>query len=230
MDSEVPVLENVYWKELGLLVFVWVAFLILQISKNYTATCSIWYWVLNLLQIPVAVGVSSYEAVSLYKGNKVIASKGDTETNLRVHQLILYCFCGIMAGVVGGLLGLGGGFILGPLFLELGIPPQVSSATATFAMTFSASMSVVEYYLLHRFPVPYALYFVGVATVAAFVGQHVVRRLILVMGRASLIIFILAFTIFVSAVSLGGVGISNIIRKIHHHEYMGFENLCRYQV
>ncbi|KAF9604353.1 hypothetical protein IFM89_006360 [Coptis chinensis] len=33
--------------------------------------------------------------------------------------------CGILVGVVGGLLGLGGGFILGPLFLELGIPPQV---------------------------------------------------------------------------------------------------------
>lgn len=34
---------------------------------------------------------------------------------------------------------------------------QVSSATATFAMTFSSSMSVVEYYLLKRFPVPYGL-------------------------------------------------------------------------
>jgi len=33
-----------------------------------------------------------------------------------------------MAGMVGGLLGLGGGFILGPLFLELGIPPQVPSS------------------------------------------------------------------------------------------------------
>ena len=32
---------------------------------------------------------------------------------------------------------------------------QVSSATATFAMTFSSSMSVVEYYLLKRFPVSY---------------------------------------------------------------------------
>jgi uncharacterized membrane protein YfcA len=30
--------------------------------------------------------------------------------------------------MVGGLLGLGGGFILGPLFLELGIPPQVHSS------------------------------------------------------------------------------------------------------
>ena len=48
-----------------------------------------------------------------------------------------------------------------------------------------------------------ALYFTAVATFAALIGQHIVRRLIIIFGRASLIIFILAFTIFVSAVSLG---------------------------
>lgn len=199
---------------------------------------------------------------------------------------------------------------------------QVSSASATFGMTFSSSMSVVEYYLLKRFPVPYgesvphntqivphkqrflgffllntnihhfdkkarcttsgkgivirinftdplqlfvaALYFVGVATIAAFIGQHIIRKLVILLGRASLIIFILAFTIFVSAVSLGehycflsfgplkynfqitskyvnlnsemicicllgGVGISNMIGKIQRHEYMGFDNLCKYE-
>lgn len=79
-----------------------------------------------MLQIPVSFGVSMYEAISLYKGRKVIASKGESGSNLKVHQLILYCSFGILAGLVGGLLGLGGGFIMGPLFLELGIPPQVS--------------------------------------------------------------------------------------------------------
>lgn len=228
LKEEVSVLENVCWKEFGLLCFVWVAFLALQIIKNYTANCSVWYWVVNLLQIPVSIGVSGYEAVSLYRGTRRIASKGEEGTNFRVGQLVLYCAFGVLAGMVGGLLGLGGGFIMGPLFLELGVPPQVSSATATFAMMFSSSMSVVEYYLIKRFPVPYALYFLIVATIAAFVGQHVVRRLIVILGRASLIIFILAFTIFVSAISLGGVGISNMIGKIERHEYMGFENLCKY--
>ncbi|CAL5359121.1 unnamed protein product [Camellia sinensis] len=196
--------------------------------ENCTATCSTADWVLNLLQIPVSVAVTLYEAIGLYKGKRQISSRGDTGTNLKAHQLILYCSCGVLAGIVGGLLGLGGGFILGPSFLELGVPPQVSSATATFAMTFSSSMSVVEYYLLKRFPVPYALYFVAAATVAAFIGQHVVRKLIIIQGRASLIIFILAITIFVSAISLGGVGISNMIGKIEQHEYMGFEDLCKY--
>ncbi|KAJ0099828.1 hypothetical protein Patl1_20526 [Pistacia atlantica] len=81
---------------------------------------------------------------------------------------------------------------------------QVSSATTTFAMSFSSSMSIVEYYLPKCFPVPYAYY----------------EKFFL--GSVSLIIFILAFTIF------GGVGISNMIEKIEAHDYMRFENLCTY--
>ncbi|KAG8497097.1 hypothetical protein CXB51_008307 [Gossypium anomalum] len=226
---KVSLTENICWKELGLLVVVWILILALQIAKNYSTTCSAEYWVLNFLQIPVTVGVSSYEAVFLYKGRRKIASKGDVVANWRVHKLVIYCGFGVLAGVLGGMLGLGGGFILGPLFLEMGIPPQVSSATATFAMLFSASMSVVEYYLLKRFPIPYALYFSGVATIAAFVGQHVVGKVIKILGRSSIIIFILAGMIFGSAISLGGLGIAKMIKRIERKEYMGFEDICSYR-
>ena len=117
---------------------------------------------------------------------------------------------------------------------------QVSSATATFTMMFSSSMSVVEYYLLHRFPVPYgtiissyavyplasshlisyiflvlfhpAAYFTAVAFVAAITGQHCVRKLITWLGRASLIIFILASMIFVSALTLGTISIHALLK------------------
>ncbi|KAK2981579.1 hypothetical protein RJ640_011109 [Escallonia rubra] len=194
--------------------------------QTYTITCSVKYWILNLLQVPIAASVTLYEATCLYKGTRVIASKGKDVTNWKPHLLFLYCCCGIVAGMVGGLLGLGGGFILGPLFLELGIPPQVASATSSFAMVFSSSMSVVQYYILKRFPVPYAAYLVLVATIAAFAGQHVVRKIIALLGRASIIIFILSLTIFTSAISLGGVGIANMVEKLEKHEYMGFDNLC----
>ncbi|XVF17880.1 hypothetical protein REPUB_Repub10bG0162800 [Reevesia pubescens] len=226
-DDEVPLLQNIHWKELSLLVYVWIGFLIVQIIKEYTPTCSVVYWIVNSLQIPIAASVTLFEAISLYKGTRVIASKGKEVTNWKIYQILFYCSCGIIAGMVGGLLGLGGGFILGPLFLELGIPPQVTSATSTFAMAFSSSMSVVQYYLLNRFPVPYAAYFVLVATIAAFTGQHVVRKIIAVLGRASIIIFILALTIFISAISLGGVGIADMVEKLVNEEYMGFENLCK---
>ncbi|BBG98984.1 Sulfite exporter TauE/SafE family protein [Prunus dulcis] len=177
-------------------------------------------------KIPVTVGITSYEAVKLYKGSRIIESKGEGGANWRVHKLVSYCAFGIVAGILGGLLGLGGGFIMGPVFLEMGIPPQVSSATATFIMTFSSSMSVVEYYLLKRFPIPYALYFAAVATVSAIMGQYLVGKVIKALGRASLIIFILALTIFVSALTLGGVGIANMVKKIEHKESLWFERMC----
>ncbi|XP_050226809.1 sulfite exporter TauE/SafE family protein 3-like isoform X2 [Mercurialis annua] len=225
-EDEVSLCQNIYWKELSLLMYVWVGFLAVQLVKSYVKNCSVAYWVLNALQVPIAASVTIFEAICLRRGTRVVASKGKEITNWKYHQILMYCSCGIIAGMVGGLLGLGGGFILGPLFLELGIPPQVASATSTFSMAFSSSMSVVQYYLIKRFPVPYASYFVLVATIAALVGQHVVRKIIAVLGRSSIIIFILALTIFVSAISLGGVGIADMVEKLENNEYMGFENLC----
>ncbi|XP_022137722.1 sulfite exporter TauE/SafE family protein 3-like isoform X2 [Momordica charantia] len=226
-EVEMSILQNVCWKELGLLFFVWVAFLVLQILKEKTMSCSWKYWLLNLLQIPVSVGVCSYEAINLYKGRRVISSLGDRRTEFRVGQLLAYGTLGVAAGTVAGLLGVGGGSIMGPLFLELGVPPQVASASATFAMMFSSSMSVVEYYLLDQFPVSYAVYFAAVATVAAYCGQHVVREIIALLGRASIIIFVLSFTLFFFSLTQGGVGISDAIQRIQRNEYMGFQNLCR---
>ena len=73
----------------------------------------------------MTVGVTLCESICLYKGRRVIASKGEVVMVWSVNRLIICCAFGILAGMVGGLLGLGGGFIMGPLFLELGIPPQV---------------------------------------------------------------------------------------------------------
>ncbi|CAJ2674675.1 unnamed protein product [Trifolium pratense] len=220
------ILSNIRWKEFGFLCFVWFAVLFLQIAKNYTTTCSITYWILTLLQIPVTVGVSMYQAIGLYQGKKITVSKQDHGTHWPLHLLILSLSCSLLAGILGGLLGVGGGFVMGPLFIELGIAPQVASATATLGMVFTASISVAQYFLLNRFPVPYALYLTLVATIAAYIGQKIIDKLVNIFQRASLIIFVLSFTVLVSVIALGGVGISHMIEKIQRHEYMGFEDLC----
>ncbi|EMS67477.1 hypothetical protein TRIUR3_25438 [Triticum urartu] len=104
---------------------------------------------------------------------------------------------------------------------------NVSSATATFAMMFSSSIAVIEYYLLNRFPIPYALFFTCVAFIAAIIGQLVARKLINWLGRASFIIFVLSFMIFIGVIPLGGVGILNMKHKMVRHEYMGFQDICK---
>ncbi|RYQ80242.1 hypothetical protein Ahy_Scaffold1g106781 isoform E [Arachis hypogaea] len=90
-----------------------------------------------MLKVPIAVSVTLFEAICISKGTRVIASKGKEFTNWKIHQICLCCACGIIAGIVGGLLGLGGGFILGPLFLELGIPPQVYATLLYSSLLFT---------------------------------------------------------------------------------------------
>jgi len=56
----------------------------------------------------------------------------------------LYCFITFVAGVVAGLIGIGGGMVLGPMMLQLGVLPQVSAATtATMIVLTSSSAALV---------------------------------------------------------------------------------------
>ncbi|KAJ4979117.1 hypothetical protein NE237_009897 [Protea cynaroides] len=223
---------NLKWKGILALLLVWVTFLALQILKNNSVVCGVWYWLLNFLQIPVALGVFGCEVIKLYKESKKRKLAGNTETvceatiDWTAMNLTFCAFCGILGGTVGGLLGSGGGFILGPLLLEIGVIPQVASTTATFVMMFSSSLSVVEFYLLKRFPIPFALYLILVSVLAGFWGQLIVRKLVAVLKRASIIVFILSAVIFASALTMGIIGVEKSMTMIREHEYMGFLGFC----
>lgn len=64
-----------------------------------------------------------WSMLSMFTGQRVIAFTGDQGNSYTVFQLLIYCVFGILVGVVGGLLGLRGGFVMSPLFQELGVPP-----------------------------------------------------------------------------------------------------------
>ncbi|XP_027941512.1 sulfite exporter TauE/SafE family protein 4-like [Vigna unguiculata] len=226
---------NLKWKRILVLMVVWVSFLLLQVIKNTVEVCSEWYWVLFSLQFPIALLVFGYEAAKLYRDHKERMSTGNMESiceasiEWTVLHILFCALCGILGGTVGGLLGSGGGFILGPLLIEIGVIPQVASATATFVMMFSSSLSVVEFYLLKRFPIPYALYLTAVSVLAGFWGQYFVRKLMEILKRASIIVFILSGVIFASALTMGVVGIDKSVKMIQEHEFMGFLDFCSSQ-
>ncbi|CAL0321476.1 unnamed protein product [Lupinus luteus] len=68
---------------------------------------------------------------------------------------------------------------------------------------FSSSLSVVEFYLLKRFPIPYALWLISVSVLAGFCGQFFVRRIIKFLERPSIIVFILSGVTCASALTMG---------------------------
>ncbi|CAI7896315.1 unnamed protein product [Closterium sp. NIES-53] len=139
---------------------------------------------------------------------------------------LTYPLASLLAGCMGGLLGIGGGMVMGPVLLELNIPPQVTSATSTFIVVFSSSLSVVEFYLLGRIPLKVASYFCLLAMVAAVSGLSIVRSIVIRSGKASIIIFALASVIGSSAIVLGAIGGLHVLNDWKHGESMGFRPLC----
>ncbi|XP_020572233.1 sulfite exporter TauE/SafE family protein 4 isoform X2 [Phalaenopsis equestris] len=123
-------LINLRWKGIFVLVLVWLSFLLLQVLKNGTEDCSTIFWLLNILQFPAALSVFGWEAVRLWRESRARRQRGDwacvCEASIEwsALQLILCALCGLLGGTVGGLLGSGGGFVLGPLLLEIGVVPQ----------------------------------------------------------------------------------------------------------
>ena len=72
------------------------------------------------------------------------------ETDIKWNNLIFLKFpCySFISGLMAGLLGIGGGLILGPLLLELGLHPIVSTATSNYLVLFTSSSTSIQFILL----------------------------------------------------------------------------------
>ncbi|GKB57785.1 hypothetical protein Tco_0913971 [Tanacetum coccineum] len=100
-------------------------------QKNGLPVCSKSYWVVDMIHFPVALAIFGYECVKLYKESKKQKSTENPESvceaiiDWTAPPLIFCAFCGMLGGTIGGLLGFDGGFILGPLLLEIGTVTQL---------------------------------------------------------------------------------------------------------
>ena len=62
---------------------------------------------------------------------------------------------------------------------------------------------VCESLLTHLFVFFVAMYLMSISILAGFWGQYFIRKLVTILGRASIIVFILSGVIFVSALTMG---------------------------
>ncbi|BBN02930.1 uncharacterized protein MPTK1_2g19400 [Marchantia polymorpha subsp. ruderalis] len=229
-------------RKIAALVVVWLAFFSVQVLRGGKSDspsvlgfekCGIGYWALTSTQIPLALILTAWTINQLrqYHGapNKDNAKVYDIQEEgyvLGPDSATLFPWMALVAGVLGGMLGIGGGMIINPLLFSVGMLPQVTAATCASMVFFSSSMSVIQYWLMGRIPLQYALISAVLCAIFSWFGIVIVHKAIEKYNRASLIVFSVAAVMGVSAVLMCGFGGYDVWRQYIGGGYMGFHYPC----
>lgn len=126
-----------------------------------------------------------------------------------------------------GMFGIGGGIVKGPLMLEMGMLPAVSSATASFMILFTSATAALNFALFGALDPQYAgvLFCAGLAGTCA--GQLGLDWLLRRLGASqSLIVLLIAVVIGLSAAMMGVVGTIAVVEEVRHGVPQGFHSIC----
>mmetsp|Transcript_17941 Transcript_17941/g.57756 ORF Transcript_17941/g.57756 Transcript_17941/m.57756 type:complete len:250 (+) Transcript_17941:3-752(+) len=144
-----------------------------------------------------------------------------------VSNTTLYPLLCVGAGLCAGMFGIGGGIVKGPLMLEMGMLPAVSSATASFMILFTSATAALNFALFGALDPQYAgvLFCAGLAGTCA--GQLGLDWLLRRLGASqSLIVLLIAVVIGLSAAMMGVVGTIAVVEEVRHGVPQGFHSIC----
>jgi len=158
----------------------------------------------------------------------------------------------LLTGVMSGLFGIGGGLLLNPVLLQIGVPPKVikmrshppqflfilspprlndfllqtASATTMFMVLFCASMSMAQFIILGVPGIASALVYAATCFAASAVGLAAIEGAVRRSGRASLIVFVVAGILALSAAVIACSGAVRVWGEYTSGQYMGFKMPC----
>jgi uncharacterized membrane protein YfcA len=177
-----------------------------SVSPVGIRTCVGWYWALVFL--PPAVGVLASRAAGSHlraKRARLLESgaAGGGGCDLRVDtsaEVWRYVAWAFGAGLGSGLLGIGGGMILGPLLLELGVDPRVSAPVTHFMVLFTSSATVIQFALIGQLLAGHAAWYSSLCLLASVVSAVGLVAALKKYGLGgSVIVLCLGFVIGLSA-------------------------------
>eukprot|EP00736_Rhodelphis_marinus_P007371 Rmarinus@m.23602 len=183
------------------------------ISTLVIGRCSVTGWGVQLLPVPILF------AYLLYDVRRKIAIQTERRGQGMVHRpdsviwttksASLVPAAALTAGLVAGSVGLGGGMVMTPLMLHVGIDSLTATATSSFLMLFTASGSTIHFFLEDRLPVDYWIWFTFLGFMASQLGQHWIKRYF---GRqAYRVIFLLTGVLCASALGIAAVAVKEVV-------------------
>ena len=122
---------------------------------------------------------------------------------------------GAAVGFISGLFGIGGGFLMTPVLVLMGVPAAVAVASEANHVTASSASSVIAYRRRKAVDFKMGGVMAGGGAIGSFVGVEIFRQL-LILGQAELVVS-LSYLIFLTVI--GGLmlteSLSQVLRARH---------------
>lgn len=131
---------------------------------------------------------------------------------------VLYIFpmYAFFAGVIAGLVGIGGGLIIGPILIELGVNPVISTVTSNFLVLFTSSSTSIQFTLMGMMNINYGGICTLFSIVGSFIGTVTVHYLLLITKRESVLVIVLSFVLLLSSILLPGYSLYESLNKLSY--------------
>jgi uncharacterized membrane protein YfcA len=129
---------------------------------------------------------------------------------------VRYPIYAILAGLVAGLFGLGGGIVNGPLMLALGVHPAVASTTSACMILFTTATATISFAVFGLLIHDYAIAGFLIGFFASAVGQTGMSVLMQRYKRNSYIIFSIGIVVALSAVCMSVDSVLEILAQSNH--------------
>ena len=125
-------------------------------------------------------------------------------------NLFLVVGAGMMVGLLSGLVGVGGGFLMTPILMMLGVPPTVAAASDTSAIVATSSSGVAAHFRLGNVDYKLGSILLCGGLVGAAIGVQLIK-LLRALGNAD---FVITITYIVVLGSLGSFMVVKSVRSL----------------
>ncbi|PFH31049.1 hypothetical protein BESB_033220 [Besnoitia besnoiti] len=117
-------------------------------------------------------------ALGLPIGGEAGADKAAGELEYSFQNVHLLLLVSLTAGIMAGVVGIGGGLVLGPFLLTNGVPPAVTTSVNTTLILFTSSSAAAISIASATAPWDYCLLLFGVCFFTTLIGKAFVDRLV----------------------------------------------------
>ena len=226
-----PLLPRIPWAKVAILFFLLACVIASNFIKHRFHCPSLAYWISATAIIPVSIPILIITRRYLLKRTAAHVAWGlpledldDVEWTNK--STILYPTICTFAGVFAGMFGVGGGIVKGPLMLAMGVPPEVAVATSATMIFFTSMSASVIFISFGALPRDYGTGLFLVGAVFTATGHLLTGLLQKHLKTRSLIVWIMAFTMGLSAVVLAVQGGMAVKHAVNDHDLWYWGNIC----